>query len=694
MGHTKPVKKIMSYHDQVETVQKESSSFLKDLKTVPQKESAVKNYVKKLEKVLTPLYSSLNIQIKIETAEDQIAMLDCLFSIWRVLLDCLSKLDHLVLPSIFFKFVILLINRREIQPHHLIVNNPMVNATNKPQYYKAGSELRKLLYETFYTISDVLLSKHLVLLASMELCLKVDPKKTRDASDKSTERSSTLNIKVKDFQNTKINLNVDTFVQLEETLQVTATPLEEASDSLEASLKVAEGTSLSTNENRRQSVLSRVIASPMQEISQIEQPKKSRHFSSKISDSSMQEDEFFCENDVSPAFIQFFPQVLAFLFFQIPEFREDLLELVKLPQNFKAVQFSKCFDDEERQDVLAQFPRIFGFDPMHLMLKQKSNDISERMRTLDKRWMQVLLPKSDVFMAFYFHYTKFIYFTVKESDEFVDYGEIFGLSTFVSVYIYQRLYTPTNHSVVILRENDKRSLLLDHPTVINYMIRSQLNQTNLFSFSDCDWSVFQICKWLNLLVEHKRYVTDTFCIDYLISSLDKMFQLDNHKLIISIFKSLFSTSPFFVGKFRIKFFQTFFLEKYFYTFFCHWNSTVRQFFHHFLLYRFVLLRRSHMNWAKYDKVESSLIKKCAKRGTNLEATDRAISQAIDNYVASVRKICDDPEQSSLRCHIYYHYALDEYDTALKLYNEWDKSNTQDIPKIKSNFNELDLEGLN
>ncbi|BFU22545.1 hypothetical protein KM1_236850 [Entamoeba histolytica HM-3:IMSS] len=709
MGRSlKTTKKIMSYHDLVEMIKKGAIVFEKEFKTIPTKESALKTYIKKLEKELNSMYVSLNFQIKIDSIEDQLNMIDNIIHIWSILLNIIKEVDQMIIPHIFYKFIIMLVNRSEVQPHHLLVNNPSLKESNRNEFLIRAIDLRKLTYETFFCIGDILTSKQFTLFASMKLVLKPkkpsteskeEPKEKKKKKEEPVFSNESIKISVKEYKDGKININEDSFEieneGKEEDKNLTQKDI--IVNEIEASLKTVEGNTVSINEERRQSVLSRVLIKPMEDVENSKDEsmtKKQKRFSSQLGESIFVEDEFFCENNVSPLFIQFFPHYLAFMFFQIPEFRSQLLKIVK-GTNTNLMAFSKCMSEEEVMEVKRKFPRIFGFDEMERIIKSISKeDISEKFKRINLNWINLLNPNSDIFMSFYFNYIKFIYFTIKGQDDFIDYGEIYGLEEFINSYVCQRLEFPKNHSISIMSENDKRSLLIDYPTVVNYMIEHLFDITNRYDISQCDLAVSLLGKWFNILIEHKRMSNEQFEIEVFIEGINKILETDHYQLIINTLSMLYDASFFFIGKARLLLFKDLLIDKWFMKLFNHWNNTVRQIFHHFILYKFLFTRRSHLNWSKFDKNESSLIKKQLKRGVKMEDIDRIIFDSLEEKLNEVKMIIDgDTTLPYSFLKLYCQSSIVEYQNALRLYIDWDKANLKEVPKTCSPFTEFDLETL-
>ena len=105
--------------------------------------------------------------------------------------------------------------------------------------------------------------------------------------------------------------------------------------------------------------------------------------------------------------------------------------------------------------------------------------------------------------------------------------------------------------------------------------------------------------------------------------LDAFFATDHYKLIINTFILIFNSSRAFGGPLRVRLFADFLLGRWFLPLFCHWSFNVRLAFHHLLLFRTTILRRSHLNWARYDADEVKTIDRGHEAGIDVEDADRS-----------------------------------------------------------------------
>ena len=134
------------------------------------------------------------------------------------------------------------------------------------------------------------------------------------------------------------------------------------------------------------------------------------------------------------------------------------------------------------------------------------------------------------------------------------------------------------------------------------------NRTNLYSINNDD-KIFKILNgWFDIMKDHKRilYNQKEFDMDYFIETLDKILSIDHFMVMYKVLEMIYNSSVCFIGEFRRKLFVEFLVKKWFKKLFGHWNYCVRNAYQHLILYRGVLLRRSHLNWAKYDKIENDL----------------------------------------------------------------------------------------
>ncbi|EDR22799.1 hypothetical protein EDI_269370 [Entamoeba dispar SAW760] len=712
MGKT--IKRQISYHEISEQLKKEMINFEKEYKLIPTKGSIMKTYLKKLEKELISLHSILSLQVPIDNVEDQMSVLTNIFDIWRLLIDILRGIDQLLLPNVFYKLLTVILLRSEIQPHHLIINNPAMTDSNKSQFIEKAKEVKFLLYDTFYAMNNLMNEKQLILYGSMEIRLKppkIEKKeKKKDNKDKDfkgldktpEKKRKKVDIMIKDaLPQSAISPREDNKEfqpsQISDGESGVGSPRVINGDDLNEISHYEENSLLMTlNEQKRLSVLSKVLVKPLEEARKTKEEnmtKKQKRLSAHFGVEIGAEDQFFFENNVSPIFVQFFPQYIAYTFFQIPEFRLELLQLIR-DDNIVELGLKKCQNNEEMKEIKKRFPRVFGFDDMFDLLDGDENDIQEQYFSLKKNWMELFLPTSDFFMTFFYYYGQFVYYSLKGYD-FELYGEIFGLKELIEVYVKQRIEKISEHSSLLMRENDKRCVLLHYPFILDYMIIKIIHNTNVYNIEQCDFMIESFSKWLNTLIEHQRFCTSDFILDSFMGALDKIFETDHFQLITSTIIMLFNSSYYFIGEPRIKLFVEFLTKKWFFTLFTHWNYYVRQAFHHFILYKFLFTRRSHLNWARFDKTETDVYKRQSSFGVNGEDIDRFVLASIDEKITSIRLVCDgDTNKLLFTKKVYCQAAFAEYEKALKLYNDWDKSKILEIPKIKPNLSEFDFENLN
>ncbi|ELP83622.1 hypothetical protein EIN_417010 [Entamoeba invadens IP1] len=706
MGKTGKSQKKVTYHELEETLKKEFSGFVKDFETVPTKEVAVKVYVKKLEKALSEFQSTLSLQVIIDNTEDQIAIAETLIDVWRIVIDVLDKVDQMLLPTCFYRVLLSLISRSEFQPHHLLMNNPLLSETTKPIIAKIAFEIKTLFYRTFYVMNKVMMEKQLIIFGSMEIKLKPPKKESKVKKEKEKEKKDDKKEEKKEKEKRErkdVKITVKTVQQKSPVIQTSPRENEQI-DPCPSPRYIEEETEeeqhqralLTLSEQKRMSVLSKVLVKIIEEkkIEKEDMTKKQKRLSATLKIGIGAEEQFFCENNVSPIFVQFFPEYYSYTFFQIPEFRLELLQLVR-DVNGANFQLKTATNEFSRNLIKQTFPRLFLFDDMFNYVKEEDGvDITEGYANLKKTWMEVFLPKSDVFMSFFSFYIQIVYFTVKEKKDFREFGEIFGLRELVDAYIKQRLKSPEDHSTLLLKENDKRCVLMNYPFIANFMIQTMFQSTNIYDTDRCDLSITILGKWLVVLYEHGKFVTDDFCVDDIIKAIDGVVSTDHFQLIIDLMIALFDSSYFFIGNARIKLFVDTFVDKWFYTLFCHWNFYVRQAFQHIVLYKFLFTRRSHLNWARFDKWENDMIKKQSQFSVSMEEVDRKVLKSVEDKLVTIKLFTDgdiNPQMEKYR--IYCKPAYAEYEKALKLYNDWDKSKVQEPPKIKANLTEFDLENL-
>ena len=346
------------------------------------------------------------------------------------------------------------------------------------------------------------------------------------------------------------------------------------------------------------------------------------------------------------------------------------------------------------------FPRFFGFTQMDDIIIPKSiiENLDKKYNEQSKEWYHLLHPTNDIFMSFYSHYIRCIYYSTKPLYDFYEFGDIYGLDELIQIYTIQRIKYYKTHSHYILAENDKRTLMIDFPVTFNYMMNELFSSTNKYNIVDCATSIDILQSWFYVILDYKRISTMKFNIKRFISIVNAIIEMDHSELLCDIIVLIYKSSFFFIGNERLQLFKELLIDKWFYTLFAHWDHKVRQLFHHLLLYKLLFTRRSHLNWSKFDKYETELLKRQERYGTNMADIDRTISGAFEKKLKNIKNaseatspedIVDELKSKLLYCKVAYH----EYMKSLKLYVDWDKTNVSDFPPICINFSQADLETL-
>ena len=1071
--------KKLTYHEYSEIVKKQIQSFEKEYKTIPFKENALKTYLKKIEKELKELYSILNDFISIDNPEDQIIVIHSIVDLWKVILNILRQVDQLLLPNIIYQFILFFLTKSEIQPHHLIVNNPLLNEENKQQFYECAQDVKLCIYQTFYTMNTIMNTKQLILYGSMEIQLKSKQSRKRSFSQSKSENSDSFDQNEKKQKNEKdekiekmqklhrskseiksSNLNISVSQQFEKpksenrsvsprllsprsftfrrkspspsinensysssptidknesinqsekeekkkkfggikrssfsfskkiscdlmidtnklssntpaksttpnlstqsqqnqndsSIQSVSLQSKENEDKIEiptprkrlsfltprkrmnndktkgkdenkvntenestlvtprktstsrtielpmkrikkesskekivnqtvsqnsdisipnASLNnvshsspnetenitprmkeniqnenetlqsfendsqqsnslndiesetLALGNSINkflyqenslfmtSNEKKRLSVLTKILVHGFKEeemkLNSKDKKKetkfdqnndlteKQKKLSNQFGIEIGSEGQFFIENGVSPLFIRFFPEYYTYCFFQIPEFRQDLIQLIS---DAKTTPIElKLFETHKKRQMIHQmFPRIFGFDTMYKELKKwnriendqsidsqietsllvrkdsknsseskDSNDSREQSqstlspsqsfivhsssvstgtsesgnsssqvkkdqnltqreillitlererrivsgipineseqedgKTIEKRylgmrkkWFDLFLPTTDVFMTFFHYYSRLIYYTFKGEKDFNEFGEIYGMTELLQAYTKQRLEQSSEHSQYLIKENEKKILVMIYPSLLNHFIEKFIHRINLYNFKQIDEFLSVIDTWIVNLIEHNLYSTHTFNMKLFISFIEEIIKTDHFQLLLSTIIMLFGCSYFFIGKQRIQLIKEFLIDKYFFYFFAHWNNYVRRAFHQFILYKLVFSKRSHLNWVKYDKKEEKMYKLQNELGIDGEEIDRDILQIVDEKLSLIQRLSEGEDIKQFNENkIYCLRAFKEFEKEQKMYSEWDRSKKETIPPIHLDIHRVDFE---
>ena len=104
---SKSSKKITTYHELVEATRKDVNAIEKEYKTIQTKDSGAKSHLKKLEKDFSNIYTNLLIPIQIDTANDELLMIDNLFVTWRIIIEILKQFNQTQIPEIIYQYIII-----------------------------------------------------------------------------------------------------------------------------------------------------------------------------------------------------------------------------------------------------------------------------------------------------------------------------------------------------------------------------------------------------------------------------------------------------------------------------------------------------------------------------------------------------------------------------------------------------------
>lgn len=86
----------------------------------------------------------------------------------------------------------------------------------------------------------------------------------------------------------------------------------------------------------------------------------------------------------------------------------------------------------------------------------------------------------------------------------------------------------------------------------------------------------------------------SFDMDYFCSGLDIIIDTEHHQLIAKLISVIYNHADVFVGYHRKKLFIDFFITKYFFKFFLHWDESVRNYFHQLIIFKVYFRVSTHV----------------------------------------------------------------------------------------------------
>ena len=135
------------------------------------------------------------------------------------------------------------------------------------------------------------------------------------------------------------------------------------------------------------------------------------------------------KNQVTPAFVQFAPEFLVF--FQLPALRPHIIAAIAGETH--PLAYPSATDDDTLAARETAVPVVFVFNRFHRVLTEHNDPLDALLAATDLPWLDLFVPTSEVFLAFLFHYTKFVYFSLKASKTPVTaVGNVFGLLEFAT----------------------------------------------------------------------------------------------------------------------------------------------------------------------------------------------------------------------------------------------------------------------
>ncbi|EKE41394.1 hypothetical protein ENU1_057280 [Entamoeba nuttalli P19] len=632
--------------------------------------------------------------IKPEFGENQVVLGTALIKIWDTSLEVIKVLSAHEIAESMYKIILNIMNRTEFQPHHTVI----VDIAASSEINCLAENYRKMLYATYFHISDIYESYEDLLMASFRVEMTDDPMQltTELPEEDAMDSASAFNTqdKPKPFP----------------------FHAQEGIESVPIMTKILFGLVDKKKEVKK-----------LIKEKEKDKKKKIRKDKDKVvpnEPTSLPEDSYFIQSGLSAHFLRFAPCALVMLFFQLPNFQELFLDHISYFPDSNNVFLS--VSNEELETAEKHFPRLFSWKSFHNYIKELSIDEQESLfDQCGDTWLELYHPGNDIFLSFYSHLVDSLYFSFLTYP--ITWAAVPGFVEITNVYLSEFFPPKRRHNLAAHKKTLKHLAFLS-PYYLSAISGLLLKNVNIFDFGqvldilsliaklhegfaqhneipssvayallhplDSDDSSDDIMKpqtddkFLDIDSEHPADCT--ISAEELMILLEGLINSDNCSVILSVLNLLFYLMNICCMSARTIILKIL-LNNWFNLLFLHWSSDVRKGFVHLLLYRGTVNRRSHLNWDKFSKEESKINSKILHDlNIDLKEFDRTF---ILNLEMKIKDLHDNTQNENgiipPRKKNYVDAALKEYNVALKQYLLWDKKNIQEVPPIKTDVYLLD-----
>jgi hypothetical protein len=270
-----------------------------------------------------------------------------------------------------------------------------------------------------------------------------------------------------------------------------------------------------------------------------------------------------------------------------------------------------------------------------------------------------------------------------------DWNALKGFNELVKAFLYQLKRSEFWNKPLT---DCSMTLLKCDPSLLNFFIKDLYNKTNIYDFATVSDTLTKIGDLLTALQKAELTVPLSFDMDYFCSGLDIIIDTDHHQLIAKLLSVVYNHADVFVGYNRKKLFGDFFIGRYFFKFFLHWDEIVRNYFHQIVIFRMVRVKRSELHKIGIDipelgppsktvlqqDLQSFLERQPPDLWVDIELyiTICAYIKAVEGQCRSHAILRFDPQLE-----VYVPQAMYEYHYFLSRYYKWEAQNSDQVPSL-------------
>jgi len=336
---------------------------------------------------------------------------------------------------------------------------------------------------------------------------------------------------------------------------------------------------------------------------------------------------------------EFVENFVAHAYFKIPEFRKKLLTWVtkedeKLPiQEWRGAEW--VIDERPESQKIQYFASMFDWEKNfygHIKNTEGGQNNYETLRKIleDKELQEKISKKGVAFYLFLTEWANQVERTIVTKEQ-VPWPDIPGYTTLIKSFLLDlktkdvRRYPEAmvQASCSLLR-NDK---------LLNTFVPIIYQKTRIYDSSNV-FGVFELInKWFETFTENNKSIPSTFDYSFFFKGL--LIVLDgDHALNIAIVLLVIYNNFNLIPSSEKGFISDYLLNKSFFKFFMHWSWSVRQVFHHLLLYRFYHQHReANTNLTNLDDLRKEFLLYNQKRET-LASTKKLLVNDFINMAYS------------------------------------------------------------